>query len=280
MIVLLIGIPLTSIAGIEQSIFKYNQGPGFSYSDMNGYGSGLENYFVYKIYWLCLGIVFYILTILFYNRGISNGLKEKFKIARSRFNGKNPFFLSLFTLLFISIGGYIYYVNNILNVRKSAKEREIETVEWEKKYKKFESYSQPRIVSVNVNVDLFPKSRNVSASGQYVMVNKTQDVIDSIFLNHNRGISTFEFSKENSLVLEDTIYHFDIYKLKEPLIPGDSLNLNFTVKNQPNTFLRNNSPVIYNGTFVNNFTLLPLPSGLSFSCDIVTAYVMDEFATV
>ena len=62
MIVLLIGIPLTSIAGIEQSIFKYNQGPGFSYSDMNGYGSGLENYFVYKIYWLCLGIVFYILT--------------------------------------------------------------------------------------------------------------------------------------------------------------------------------------------------------------------------
>ena len=193
----MIGIPLTSIAGIEQSIFKYNQGPGFSYSDMNGYGSGLENYFIYKIYWLCLGIVFYILTILFYNRGISNGLKEKFKIARSRFNGKNPFFLSLFTLLFISIGGYIYYVNNILNVRKSAKEREIETVEWEKKYKKYESYSQPRIVSVNVNVDLFPKSRNVSASGQYVMVNKTKDVIDSIFLNHNRGISTFEFSKEN-----------------------------------------------------------------------------------
>ena len=89
------------------------------------------------------------------------------------------------------------------------------------------------------------------------MVNKTKDVIDSIFLNHNRGISTFEFSKENSLVLEDTIYHFDIYKLKEPLIPGDSLNLNFTVKNQPNTFLRNNSPVIYNGTFVNNFTLFP-----------------------
>ena len=257
MIVLLIGIPLTSVAGIEQSIFKYNQGPGFSYSDMNGYGAGLENYFVYKIYWLSLGIVFYILTILFYNRGISTGIKEKFKIAKSRFNGKNPFFLSLFTLLFISIGGYIYYVNNIINVRKSAKEREIETVEWEKKYKKFESYSQPRIVSVNVNVDLFPKSRNVSASGKYVMVNKTKDVIDSIFLNHNRGISTFLFSKENSLVLEDTIYHFDIYKLKEPLIPGDSLNLNFTVKNQPNTFLRNNSPVIYNGTFVNNFTLFP-----------------------
>ena len=47
------------------------------------------------------------------------------------------------------------------------------------------------------------------------MVNKTKDVIDSIFLNHNRAISTFEFSKENSLVLEDTIYHFDLYRVND-----------------------------------------------------------------
>ena len=70
-------------------------------------------------------------------------------------------------------------------------------------------------------------------------------------------LALLSLAKKTLSVLEDTIYHFDIYKLKEPLIPGDSLNLNFTVKNQPNTFLRNNSPVIYNGTFVNNFTLFP-----------------------
>jgi ABC-2 type transport system permease protein len=39
MIVLFIGIPLLSLAGVEQSIFKYNAGTGFSYSDMDGYGS-------------------------------------------------------------------------------------------------------------------------------------------------------------------------------------------------------------------------------------------------
>ena len=252
MIVLLIGIPLTSIAGIEQSIFKYNQGPGFSYSDMNGYGSGLNNYFIYKFYWLSLGLVFYVLTILFYNRGFSSGISEKFKIAKSRFNGKNPFFLTLFSLLFILIGGYLYYDNNILNIRKSAKERELETVEWEKKYKKFEKYSQPRIVSVNVEVDLYPKSRDINARGTYVLVNKTKQSIDSIFLNHNSAISTFDFNKETSLVLEDTLYHFDIYKLNNPLLPGDSLNLNFSVKNKPNTFRRSNSAVISNGTFINN----------------------------
>ena len=84
------------------------------------------------------------------------------------------------------------------------------------------------------------------------MVNKTSNVIDSLFLNHGSSISTFEFNKENDLVLEDTLYNFDIYKLKQALNPGDSINLFFTVKNKPNTMIRNNSSVVSNGTFLNN----------------------------
>ena len=252
MIVLLIGIPLLGLAGIEQSIFKYNQGAGRSYSDMNGYGATLNLYFIYKFYWLCLGIVFYIITALFYVRGLPNNFKEKLIIAKSRFNGKYPFFISIFTIIFISIGGYIYYTNNILNDRTSSKEREIETVEWEKKYKKYENYNQPRIVSVNVDVNIFPDSRDVNSSGEYIMINKTTEPIDSIFLDHNSALSTFKFDKENSLVSEDTLYNFDIYKLKKPLFTGDTLKLSFTVKNKPNTLLRNNSSVIYNGTFLNS----------------------------
>jgi len=252
MIVLLIGIPLTQLAGIEQSIFKYNQGPGFSYSDMNAYGSSINRYFVYKVYWFSLGIVFFILTLLFYNRGLTSHFKERINIAKQRFNGWNPFFLSIFSILFISIGSYIYYTNNIENVRRSSKEQEIATVEWEKKYKKYEDYAQPRIVSVNVNLDLFPKTRDFFVDGEYILVNKSEQIIDSIFLDHSSRISTFDFDRENSLVLEDTTYHFDIYRFKSPILPGDSLRLNFTVKNKPNTILRNNSPILYNGTFLSN----------------------------
>ena len=252
MIVLLIGIPLTQLAGIEQSIFKYNQGPGYSYSDMNAYGSSINIYFIYKFYWLCLGIVFFILTTLFYNRGLTSNFKERINIAGHRFNGWTPFFLSFFTILFISIGSYIYYTNNIENVRRSSKEQEIASAEWEKKYKKYENYAQPRIVSVNVNLDLFPKTRDFNVDGEYILINKSKQIIDSIFLDHSSRISTFEFNRENTLVLEDTINHFDIYEFKDPILPGDSLKFNFTVRNKPNTLLRNNSPVLYNGTFLSN----------------------------
>tara|TARA_B100001094_G_scaffold188813_1_gene183067 strand:- start:5726 stop:9379 length:3654 start_codon:yes stop_codon:yes gene_type:complete len=252
MIVLLIGIPLLSLAGVEQSVFKYNMGPGYSYSDMNGYGSNLNRYFIYKVYWLSLGFVFCILTTLFYVRGLPSNFNEKLIIAKSRFNGKFPFFITFFTLTFLSIGGYIYFDNNITNQRTSQKESEIITAEGEKIYKKYEAYAQPRIVSANVNVDIFPSTRNLNASGEYMMVNKTNEVIDSILLDHNGLISTFKFNKEINLVSEDTIYNLDIYKLKSPLYPGDSLKLSFSVKNKPNTILRNNSQVLYNGTFINN----------------------------
>ena len=80
MIVLFIGIPLLGAAGVEQSIFKYNAGTGYSYSDMNGYGSSLNRFFLYKIYWLSLGLVFYILTSLFYFRGLPSSFKERIVI--------------------------------------------------------------------------------------------------------------------------------------------------------------------------------------------------------
>ena len=152
----------------------------------------LTRYFLYKIYWLSLGLVFYILTYLFYFRGLPSNFRERISIAGSRFKGKYPKFLALFMLIFLSSGGYIYYETNVLNERTSSKERELETVEWEKKYKKYENYDQPRIVSVKVDVNLFPKTLDADASGNYVMVNKTSNAIDSLFLNHGSSISTFE----------------------------------------------------------------------------------------
>ncbi|GAA4975498.1 M1 family aminopeptidase [Algibacter aquimarinus] len=257
LLVLSVGIPLLRFAGLEQSIFKYNEGPGFQYSDMNGYGNSFTRYFAYKIYWLFAGLMLLVFTALFWVRGLPHSFKERLSIAKSRFKGITIVGFAMFLICFLSLGFKIYHVNNIENKRTSSKEREIKNVEWEKTYKKYENNAQPRIVAVKAHMNIFPKERNFDAKGNYLMVNKTEVVIDSILLNHNNYPSTFKFNKEVDLVLEDTIYNFDIYKLKTPLKPGDSLELDITVNNKENTWLRNNSPVIENGTFINNFAIFP-----------------------
>ncbi|WMI67444.1 M1 family aminopeptidase [Mangrovimonas sp. YM274] len=257
LIVLAIGIPLLSLAGVEQAIFKYNEGPGYSFSDMNGYGDSFVLYLVYKFYWVLGGLVLLVLTGLFWVRGLPDSFKERFQIAKDRLTPKVTVLLTVFVLAFLSLGFRIYYQNNIVNTRVSSKESELRIVEWEKTYKKYENAAQPRIVSVKANVNIYPKQLDFDASGEYVMINKTDVAIDSLFLNHNSYPSTFEFDRPNTLVSEDTIYNFDIYELKRPLLPGDSIKLSFTVKNKANSWLEKNSPVRYNGTFINNFQIFP-----------------------
>ena len=257
LLIISIGMPFLSFAGIEQSIFKYNQGPGFSYSDMNGYGTSSSRYLIYKTYWLLGGLVLLILASLFWVRGLPHSFKERLSIAKTRFKGLSIIGLLVFLIGFFALGFKIYHENNIVNVNTSNKESEKQTVEWEKTYKKYENSIQPRIVAVKADVNIFPKELNFDAKANYLMVNKSNQSIDSILLNHNDYPSTFKFNRENTLVSEDTLYNFDIYILKQPLFPGDSLELDITVHNKPNTMLRPFSPIRGNGTFINNFQIFP-----------------------
>ncbi len=257
LIVLSIGIPLLSLAGVEQPVFKYNSAPGFDYNDMNGYGDSLSRHLLYKGYWFLAGLILLIVTALFWVRGLPNGFNERLSIAKSRFKTPIAISLGLLVIGFLSLGFKIYSETNKENESYSSKEREELAVKWEKTYKKYEDYAQPRIVSVKVDMNIFPKKRDFEASGDYLMVNKTEQIIDSLFLDYNDYESVFEFSRETDLVSSDTVYNFNIYQLKQPLQPGDTLSLHFEVKNKPNTLFRTYSPIASNGTFVNNAQLFP-----------------------
>jgi ABC-2 type transport system permease protein len=256
LLVISIGIPFLSLAGVEQSIFKYNEGPGFSYSDMNGYGD-LTQFLVYKTYWIFCGLALLVISALFWVRGIPASFKERLSLAKLRFKGVYAVSLLVLLVAFFSLGFSIYQETASKGKRTSSKEAELRRVEWEKKYKKFEDYQQPRVIAVNANMDIYPKERFFEASAKIQMVNKTDTPIDSLFLNHNDLKSSFEFSKPNKLVSEDTIHNFDIYYFENKIMPGDTLELAVTVKSKKNTTYRRRSSVRENGTFINNFALFP-----------------------
>lgn len=247
-----IGISFMDSIGVEQSIFKFNQGPNTVYSPMDGYGTSLTGYFIYKIYWLLFAVSLYIVSIAFWKRGMPTSIKNRFSAGLQNFNTPLKVAFASTFIAFLSIGGWIYYTNNVTNEYQSSKEREELQVEQEKLYGKFEGKVQPRIIDVKVTMDLVPESRDFKAKGDFLSVNKSNVIIDSLILNHNGYPSTFTFDRSAKMVLEDTIFNFDIYVLEEPLKPGDSILLTAEIWNKPNTLLRNNSPVRGNGTFINN----------------------------
>ncbi|WP_088323417.1 ABC transporter permease/M1 family aminopeptidase [Polaribacter tangerinus] len=257
LLIIAVGTPFLSLIGIEQFIFKYNAGPGFSYSDMNGYGAALQPYLLYKTYWILAGILLLIASVLFWKRGVSSSFAERIYTAKIRFtNFYKVSFLIVF-IAFVSLGFTIYGETKSKSKNSAAKQAELDAVKWEKTYKKFETYQQPRVVAVSANMDIYPKTRTFKASAVFTLINKTNVPIDSVFLNHNSLESTFKFNKPNTLVLEDTVFHFDIYHFKNKIQPGDTVTLHVSVKNKKSKTFVTGSVINENGTFINNFTIFP-----------------------
>ncbi|MEP5943322.1 MAG: hypothetical protein ABJ356_02115, partial [Balneola sp.] len=252
LLIVSIGLNFIDQIGVEQMIFKFNQSPGTAYSDMNGYGSTLSPYYIYKLYWLLLGTALYVLSIIFFRRGVPDSISERFSDARKAFTPILKAVFSVSLIGFFSMGTWIYYVNNVENENLSSKKLEKRLADWEKNYGKFENIAQPRIVDVNVDLDIYPESRDFEARGKYILVNKTDVAIDSIHIDHGGFITEFGFEKPSELVLEDDSMNYDIYQLEEALQPGDSVVFTFNISNEPNGIFRNNSPIRANGTFVNN----------------------------
>ncbi len=257
-----IGITYLDSIGIEQDLFKYNEGPNASYSDMVGYGRLLSRFFLYKFYWLLLGGALFVLSIAFWKRGMPTVFKNRLRDGLSSFSLLQKLVFAVFIGGFLSIGSWIYYTNNIKNEYVSSKEREQNLVEWEKHYKKYDEIDQPRIIDVNVTLDLVPESRDFKAKGVFVLKNKSNSIIDSIHLNHNNLPSKFSFDQPAKLVLEDKKFNYDIYYLTKPLNPGDSITLSVEVWNDPNTLLRSSNLVRKNGTFLNGGSIFP---GIGYS---------------
>ncbi len=252
LLIVSIGITFLDEIGIEQTVFKFNQAPGTAYSDMNGYGSSLAPHFIYKMYWLLLGIALYVLAILFFRRGLPGNFKERIQNAKEAFTSKLKLIFAISLIGFLGMGSWIYYVNNIKHEYISSQQRELRAANFEKKYGIYKDIPQPRIVSSTINLDLYPETRDFEAAGSFILKNKTSVPIDSIHIDHNNYISKFEFNRDFELVLEDDSMNYDIYQLAEPLMPGDSTLFTFSLSNKPNEILRNQSPVRGNGTFFNN----------------------------
>lgn len=239
--------------GIEQPIFRYGSDPGYSYSDMNGYGHFVLPYLLYKLYWAGLALVLGLTAHLLWPRGMETSLRWRLKYFRMRASNMN---VSAIAASFVVFGTGLWTIrenSDVLDKYKPAKESEVLRADYEKKYKRYEKSPQPRITGVKVNVDIFPDERALAAKGQYAMHNKTGQPIDSVHISYMSDATgrSFTFSKRAELVTNDTVMGYLIYKLAEPLQPGDSMLFDFALKFEPKGF-ESTAPVYHNGTFVNN----------------------------
>ena len=247
-----IGVNFLPQLGIEKSMFQYNDGPTPRYSDMTGYAGGLVKFFIYRIYWIFGGVALAILGLNYWRRGVKISFKERLGLANAQSLGTAKIFGLVSLVAFLTIGGIIYYNTFVKNESYTSKQREQQVVDFEKKYKRLESLAQPRIVDVNLKVDLYPEEGNIDAEGYYYLKNKTTSIIDTIVVNHNNLLKELTFDRGVTQGIKDTILDIQTIGLNTPLMPNDSLKMSFIIKNKENSIFRSHGPVQENATFFNS----------------------------
>ncbi len=247
--------------GLNHTLYYFGSGSGAPYSDMNGYAPYLIRLFSYKLYWLSFSALLVILSNLMWVRGKSLSLKSRFSIMKNRINNYVIYGAITFTGFFIIMGSYIFYNTNILNSYHRPKFYEKQSADYEKKYKKYKNKSLPKITKVNGEVHLFPSEARVKFSGTYTMKNKTETAIDTIHSNFSPNFPylQYDWSINNELVLNDSVYGWQMYVFNPPIMPGEEFLLEFKGERKRKGF--NNGgvdmTVIENGTLIFSSQILP-----------------------
>lgn len=263
MVVYFILISFSGGLGFEHNLYKYGMVPPATYSDMNGYGHFLPRVFAFQAYWSAAAVLLMIVAYLLWTRGTVSGWRERLVMARDRFKGGVIAASAISLLLFAGLGGYIFYNTNLLNRYEDTNAGQQRQADYEKKYKSTESSPQPRITAVSVRTELYPREQRVRMTGSYRLKNKNALPVTNVWLGFVHDDLIFhrlEFDTPAELAEDDQKIGVRRYRLEAPLAPGAEATLRFDLELATSGFTNagSNTQVVYNGSFINGRSILPL----------------------
>lgn len=247
---------------INNPLLQFNSsGEALPYSALNSYGDKHFVWATYKLYWLSIVSALSFIALMVFFRGKEKNLISRFILNR---NNQRLNFIGFIvsTLIAIVLGVFISRENQKLNIQLNEKEMALLQIEYEKKYKQYETIAQPRVSAVFAQVDLFPSNKSMSAKFRYTLKNNSDKTIDTLFVNY-MGMSDPKFhfktikpSTAYQVVEDDSTLGVCVIKI-EPLAPGDSFYVDMELDYRQNSlFTHKETNIVKNGTFITKYYFL------------------------
>jgi ABC-2 type transport system permease protein len=249
----------SGLLGIHHHLLVYGSGPGWSHTDIRGFGRSLGPWAWFKLYWAAWALLLGVVARLLWVRGREAGLRARLSIARLRFTRATASTAVLALGLILLLGGFIFYNTNVLNEYITDDQLVERRAEYERQYGKYEGIPQPQATATKLNIEVYPRSGAAIIRGSYRLVNRDPGPIASVHLEPAFYVDTrVTFDRPAREVVADKELGHSIYELDNPLQPGDSLVLSFEVAFAPRGFRNSgaSTAIVENGSY---FTSGALP---------------------
>jgi ABC-2 type transport system permease protein len=247
----------------QDYLYRLGESPVPIYSDMNGYGPYAAPLFWFQVYWGIGAVLLAILTNLLWVRGMETSSRNRLRLALARLSTASASGLVACGVLFVAVGGYIYYNTHVLNSYLTTFKIQEARAQYEIKYKQYQSLPQPRITDIQTDIELYPDRRLAVFRGKEWLENKTESPIDRIAVTlwpedvdviprPRIEVRTLSIEGGQTPIIEDAALGFYLYRLSQPLPPHGRIALDFALE-YPNRGFVNSNPngdIVHNGSFV------------------------------
>jgi ABC-2 type transport system permease protein len=243
--------PILFRFGIENTLLLPGQTTPYTYSDMNGYGHFVPGLVWSIVYWTAIFAMLSVFSIALVRRGAEDGWSTRMLQAHARLPRLFPV-LVVFLLIAAGSGSWFYYNAHVRNEFLTTKQQRAIQADYERSFKRYERFPQPKVIAVDANIDLDPDRRSFSGQSHFVLQNKTTKPIQQIHITDQmQSISQVQFDRPFHLVSRAPRDLYSIYRLETPLAPGDKINLTFRVGYLTRGFRDGNErpELAYNGMF-------------------------------
>lgn len=226
-------------------------------SDFAASAQYLQRNISFSVYWLSLYAALTVLAYWFWPRGQCSSLKAKWQQATDRFGPISLILACLFLGLFSASMQYIYQGMIVRNQYQSSAEKFAQQADYEKQYGATRAQPQPKIISANLQVALYPTQRRADYSAILQLQNNSSAAIAELVLHYQ------DFTRLRQVIYnqqglpataKDPIHHRLVYPLPTPLQPGEQAQLELQLAVAYQGF--SNSGLDYHGTLVADGSLL------------------------
>ncbi len=244
---------------IQSHLFIYASTPNHIYSDMNAWSAYAAGLAWFKVYWVFFASILALIGMLFWVRGQSLTWPQRWQIARLRFQGPMVGLATALVFLWLGTGSFLWYQTKVVNQISASQAMEQQQADYEVKYQQYQHLAQPRITSIDYDIDLYPVQRHFLVQAAIVAQNKTHESITNIHFTLPNIVQSEVQLPAAQLLTNDTSLNYQIYRLDEPLQPGDSLQFQILTRYSAQGIENevSNTDIIDNGSFLSNYKLLP-----------------------
>lgn len=245
--------------GVEQKFLVFAGDPGWSYGDFAGFGRSLLPWLVLEGYWAAWSVLLLVAATLLWMRGRDSGVAARLRLARGRLTSRVAGLAAGAAALVLLLGGFTFYNTNVLNAFVPKGELDARRAEFERRYGKYRHLAQPQVDLVRVHAELHPDRGTAEIRGSYRLVNRGSAAVAALHVAPHLDVETgpLTLDRAATLAVSDDAHRYRVLALAEPLQPGDSMRLDFTVRiGRPGFTNKGADPLVpSNGIFLRNFLL-------------------------